>query len=100
MSAESTVTEITAQVSTYTPAVLAGVQAAEQSGAAGSDKKAAVLAGIQAGAKVGESIPAPIVSGISSLIDLVVSIFNALGLFSHKTSVVAPIPVTADSTIA
>lgn len=85
MSATSTVNTITSDVASFTPAVLAGVQAAEQSTASGADKKQAVLNAIQAGSAEGTKIAIPQVAAISGLIDLVVSIFNALGVFSHKT---------------
>lgn len=84
MNITSTVTQIDNQVLTYVPAVLAGVQAAEQSGASGQSKKQAVLDGVLAGAKAGESVQIPQVAAISGLIDLIVSIFNALGVFKKK----------------
>lgn len=82
----ATVNQITSQVTSFAPAVITGVQAAEQSSASGQNKKAAVLAGIQAGAAAGEAIPIPQVAAISALVDLVVSIFNGLGLFQHKST--------------
>ena len=86
MSVTSTVTQIDNQTLQYAPTVLAGIQAAELSSASGENKKQAVLAGILAGAKVGETIPVPQVAAISGMIDLFVSIFNALGLFNHKAA--------------
>lgn len=88
MSVETMVGAISTATLTYVPTVLAGIQAAEQSSAAGADKKQAVLDGILAGAKIGETIPVPQVAAISGLIDLFVSIFNALGLFHHKAPAV------------
>lgn len=73
-----TINEIDAQVLTYAPAVIAGVQQAEAVGGSGASKKQMVLTAIQAGAQIGEGLPSPNVSAISGLIDLVVSIFNAL----------------------
>ena len=84
MSVVNTVTQIDSQIMAYTPAVMAGVTAAEASSQSGSNKKQAVLSAIQAGTKVGETIPVPQVAAISGLIDLVVSIFNALGIFKHS----------------
>jgi hypothetical protein len=78
------VTAIDHTIATYAPAVIAGVQAAEQSTASGEDKKQAVIDAIIAGSQVAEGIPIPQVAAIGGLIDLVVSIFNALGLFRHK----------------
>lgn len=83
------ITSISQQVATYTPAVIAGVQAAEVSGASGSAKLQAVLDGIQAGSAAAELIPIPQVEAIAALVNLVVSIFNSLGIFKHNsTSVV------------
>ncbi len=80
-----TVNQITAQVVTYTPAVVAGVQAAEMSGASGESKLQAVIDGIQAGSAGLVNTPVPQVAAIAALVNLVVSIFNALGVFKHKT---------------
>ncbi len=80
----STVNDITSQIVTYTPAVAAAVQAAEMTGASGQSKKQAVLNAIQAGSQLAAGVPQPQVAAISSLVNLVVSIFNALGVFSHK----------------
>lgn len=80
------VNNITSQMVTYAPAVLAGVQVAEQSTASGSDKKSAVLGGILAGAKIEEASTNPAVASISALIDLTVSILNSLGVFGHKST--------------
>lgn len=81
-----TVNDITSQIVTYTPAVVAGVQAAEVSGASGESKLTAVIDGIQKGSQVAEGIPVPSVAAIAGLVNLVVSIFNALGVFKHKAT--------------
>ncbi len=87
------VTAIDNQAATYAPIVIVGVQAAEAAGATatGEQKKNAVvqsiLEGIQAGAKVGETVNVPQVAAISGLVDICVSIFNALGGFQHKSPV-------------
>jgi hypothetical protein len=83
MSVVSTVNQIDFATVQFAPAVLSGIQAAEQSSHSGENKKQAVLDGILAGAKAGENIPIPAVAAISGMIDLFVSIFNALGLFHH-----------------
>lgn len=95
-----TVNQITADIVQYTPAVVAGVQAAEQSSASGQDKKQAVLDAIQAGSAAASSIPVPQVAAIAGLINLVVSIFNSLGIFKHKTptAVVQPNELVQAST--
>lgn len=94
MSAVSTVTQIETQTLTYAPAAIAGIQAAEAGGqivgAAGPSKLSAVLSGIAAGAQVGEAIPVPQVAAISGMINLFVSIFNALGIFKHAPAAAAP----------
>lgn len=74
----ATVNDITHQIVVFTPAVAAGVIAAQTVTAAGADKKQAVIDGILAGAKVGETIPIPQVAAVAGLVDLVVSIFKAL----------------------
>lgn len=97
MSVVSTINQIDNQVATFAPLAIVAVQASEAAGnaagASGAQKKAvaatAIFAGIQAGARVGETVPIPQVSAIAGLIDLVVSIFNAFGVFSHKPAPVA-----------
>lgn len=81
----ATVNDITNQIVAYTPAVIAGVQAAEVTGVSGASKLQAVIAGIQEGSQIAEGIPVPAVSAIAGLVNLVVSIFNAVGLFKHST---------------
>lgn len=49
---------------------------------------AAFAPAIQAGSELGENVPVPQVAAISGLINLVVSIFNALGIFRHKNKAV------------
>jgi hypothetical protein len=89
MSVAGTANQISNQIVAYAPAVIAGVQAAEQAGlqnpaATGADKANAVLVGIQAGSAGLAQTAQPDVAAISALINLCVSIFNALGVFSHK----------------
>lgn len=83
---------------TLLPGVLTGVKAIEDHAAAvhaaggpnlsGADKKnlvvTSILAGVQVAAQAGEQIPNPYVATISALIDGVVAIFNASGVFNHK----------------
>jgi hypothetical protein len=87
--APSTIGTISTQTLTYAPAILAGVQAAEQSTVSGADKKQAVVNAVIAGARAAEGVPNPQVAGIATLIDLFISILNATGVFSHKS---APAP--------
>jgi flagellar biosynthesis protein FliQ len=82
----STVNTITNETLTYAPAVLAGVQVAETTGASGSSKLQAVVNGVLAASQAGEAVPNATVAGISALVNLVVSIFNATGIFSHKAA--------------
>lgn len=86
MSTLSTVNTITSDTLVYAPAVLAGVQAAEVSAAPGTTKLQAVVNGVLAASQAGEAVPNATVAGISMLVNLVVSIFNATGLFSHKAA--------------
>jgi hypothetical protein len=90
MSIVSTINQIDTQAATYAPAAIVGIQAAEAAGlatgATGQQKAQAVLDGILAGARVAEGVPVPQVAAIAGLIDLCVSIFNALGVFNHHTA--------------
>lgn len=101
MSTSTAVTAITTQTLAYAPAVLAGVSVAEQSNAPGATKLQAVVNGVLGTSQALESAPNPDVAGISALVNLFVSILNATGVFSHKTSVnpgsapPAPPPVSA-----
>lgn len=80
----TTISAITTQTLTYAPAVIAGVQAAETTGASGTSKLQAVVNGVLAGSQALEGAPNPDVAGIAALVNLFVSIFNATGIFSHK----------------
>jgi len=81
----STVATITQNELLYAPAVLAGVQAAEAvaADAPGHAKADAVLTGIMTGsaALATNKATPPSVAGIAALINLSVSILNALGIF-------------------
>ncbi len=61
------------------PGVIAGIQAAEQTGAAGATKKDIVVNGVIAGAKAVEGSNVPTVSAVGAIVDVCVSIFNAMG---------------------
>lgn len=76
----------------YVPYVSAAVQQVEATNAAlpGATKKQIVMASIQAAAKVGQQVPEAHVAVISTLIDLVVSILNASGVFGKTAPVPAP----------
>lgn len=96
MSTASVINAINKQTLNYTPAVIAGVQAAETTGAAGDTKLQAVVNGVIATSGALESSSNVDIAGISALVNLVVSIFNATGIFNHKKAapaVVAPAPV-------
>lgn len=71
----------------YLPYVLGAVQGVETAlaGATGATKKQAVLTAITAAGSVGEQVPEPHVALISKMIDTVVGMLNASGLFSHST---------------
>ena len=70
----------------YAPHVAAAVQGIEATNAAlpGQTKKQLVLTSIEAAAKVGESVPEPHVALISALIDTLVGVLNASGIFAKK----------------
>jgi hypothetical protein len=81
--------QITTQTLIYLPAVLAGVQVAEASQASGADKAQAVVDAVIAGSGAVAQIPGapPQVAAVSGLVNLAVSILNALGVFKHKAVV-------------
>lgn len=78
------VTAITTQTLAYAPAVLAGIQVAEQSNASGATKQQAVINAVLAGSQSLESAPNPNVAGIAALVNLFVAILNATGALNHK----------------
>jgi hypothetical protein len=86
MSVTTTVNQINTATLEYLPAVLAGVQAAEQvaPGLPGETKAQAVVNGIIAGSAVLAGDANPNVAGIAALVNLVVSILNAAKIFRHK----------------
>jgi hypothetical protein len=92
MSITSVVNQIDTQTLAFAPMAMAGIIAAQQTAAAGADKKQAVMDGILAGAKVGETVANPNVAAISGMIDMFVSIFKALNVFGFKPSVPTPTP--------
>jgi hypothetical protein len=71
----------------YAPFVSAAVQQIEQTQAAlpGASKKQIVMASIGAAAHVGQGVPEAHVQVISALVDILVSSFNAAGLFKSAT---------------
>ncbi len=80
------------QVIKYLPFVIQGVMAVESAlaGAPGATKKAVVLAAVQAGAAAGESIPEAHVAGISTMIDSIISAFNATNFAGFGAKPKAP----------
>ncbi len=82
---QTTVAAINANIVAYAPAVITAVQAAEMSSASGTDKATAVINAIQQGSANLTLAPQPDVAAIAGLVNLVVTIFNMLGVFKHKT---------------
>jgi flagellar biosynthesis protein FliQ len=78
-----TIAAINTQTLAFAPAVLAAIQAVEAADPhiPGTSKRQIVLDSIVGVAKVGETIPNANVAGISLMIDMFVSIFNAAGKF-------------------
>lgn len=100
MSTLTTVNTITTGVEQYTPAVIAGIQAAELTGAPGPSKQAAVVSSVLNGVEVGsgalENSSNPTVAGVALLVNMFVSIFKALNFGPFKQSpVVAAAGVTS-----
>ena len=70
------------QVLRFFPYILQGIMAVEAAlkGQPGATKKAVVMAAITAGAQIGETVPQPVVDGVSKLVDGTVAALNASGL--------------------
>jgi len=77
-------TKINNQVLAYAPAAIAAIQAAETSDLSGAAKRQAVIDGILAGARAGETSQNVNVAAISGMIDLIVSVLNATGVFKKR----------------
>ncbi len=88
----STLTTINTEAAKYAPSVLTAVVAVENTAKslAGATKKALVVNLVQTAARVAEQTPNAAVSGIGCLVDIIVSILNAAGLFTHAPTDVAP----------
>lgn len=69
----------------YLPVILQAIMAVEGAIGAGNGatKKQIVLAAIQAAAKVGETVDQKTVTMLSSLVDEIVGLLNASGIFGH-----------------
>ena len=97
MSVLSVTNQITAETMQYAPAVMAGVQAAQQAApdAPGQSKQAAVVSAVLTGVEVGsgalENSPNKTVAGVALLINMFVSIFKAL----RHPAFVPPVPPAA-----
>lgn len=87
-----TIVAIDQSVLSYAPAAIVAVQAAEITNASGATKLQSTVSTILAGSQALESAPNPNVAGIAALVNLVVSIFNATGMFNHKTKTVSAPP--------
>lgn len=79
------------QILSFFPYVLEGIMAVEKAlaGSPGATKKAVVMAAISAGAQVGETVPQPVIEGVSKLVDGTVAALNASGLLGTTTSTAA-----------
>ncbi len=92
MSFVNTVNTINANAAVYAPAAINGVLAVEQAAAGlpGQTKSDIVVntivTGTQAAAKIGEALPVPSVQAVSALVDIIVSILNAAGVFKKRNS--------------
>lgn len=72
-------------IAKYAPTVLAGVLAVENAAKslAGQTKKAIVVSMVHAAAQAAEAVPNATVDAIAELVDQIVTILNASGLFGH-----------------
>lgn len=94
-----TVAAISSNVTAYTPAVIAGVQAAEVSGQQGASKLQTVVNAVLGTAGALEQSSNPNVAAISALVNLVVSIFNSTGIFSHKSAAASAAPAATQASV-
>lgn len=90
MTTQSAIEQITQQIPNYIPAAIAAVQVVEAVAptASGADKQQAAVNAIIAGSGVlatSANVPGA-VSAIAGLVDIVVSIMNAFGVFSHESA--------------
>jgi hypothetical protein len=78
---------ITTDVLTYTPIALTAVQEVEAAAASlpGATKNAIATAVVLASAKAATAVPVPPVQAVGALISLIVTIFNATGIFKKKS---------------
>jgi hypothetical protein len=92
MSTTTTLNNISAQTLAYAPVALSAISSVEAADAAipGVTKKQIAVNMILAGSQIAEGVPVPSVAAAGLLINLLVSILNATGIFSHKA---APAPV-------
>ncbi len=99
MSFTKTIDQINAETAKYAPAVLAGVLAVEKAAAGlpGQTKQEIVVntivTGAQSAAKAAEGVSVPAVSAVGALVDIIVAILNAAGLFTHGNPGPASTPV-------
>lgn len=77
------ISAITLATVNYSPAVLAGIQAAEASKASGSTKLQAVVNGVLGTTGALETNTNPNVAAVSALANFFVGIANATGMFNH-----------------
>jgi hypothetical protein len=78
----------TKSIAAYLPVVLTGIFAVEQviGASNGQTKKQIVLSAVDAAAKAGEGAPNVEVASISALIDTLVGVLNASGLFAKPAA--------------
>ncbi len=81
-------TELDAGVAKFAPYVLTAVVAVENTAKslAGATKKELVVNLVGTAAKVAEQVPNTNVQRIGALVDIIVSILNTTGLFSHAAA--------------
>ena len=87
MSVTTKINTIDQAAANYAPAILTGIIAVEQAakGLPGDSKASIVINTIAAGAQAAQGVPVPSVQGIAALVNLMVAILNAAGLFKHST---------------
>jgi hypothetical protein len=77
---------LTSSVTVYAPVALGAIASVEAADASipGPTKAQIAVNIVLAAAQVGEGVPVPAVSDISTLVDVLVGSLNATGIFQHK----------------
>lgn len=96
MSTVTALNTLTNETLTFAPLALSTVASLEAaaSGLPGQTKSQIAVNVVMAAAQVGTAVPVPTVQAVSGLVELLVAILNASGLFSHAKKAAVPVPIS------